>query len=211
MYKTRAHIFIPSIGLCLTPQDLSLPASLVILRMRSFVAFTTFIAFAFLTLISALPSGASSQDINVCYLHFLNYTILTTSKIVAEHSLRGGGNQGIPDCINNANVQIDLLIKDLSKSCLILLHRTNCSFIVVVKIDDDDDVSVVLPVAIKVLDEVKVILGTTKQNIMVILKDDLSNALCFNGVTVGASVVVDLLTTLCKVNFCLWVSCEFKF
>jgi len=109
----------------------------------------------------------------------------------------------IPDCINNANVQIDLLIKNLSKSCLILLHRTNCSFIVVVKIDDDDDVSVVLPVAIKVLDEVKVILGTTKQNIMVILKDDLSNALCFNGVTVGASVVVDLLTTLCKVNFCL--------
>ena len=92
VYKTRAHIFIPSIGLRLTPQDLSLPASLVILRMRSFAAFTAFIAFGFLTLISALPSGASNQDINVCYLHFLNYTILTMSKIVAEHSLRGGGN-----------------------------------------------------------------------------------------------------------------------
>lgn len=210
MYKTRAHIFIPSIGLCITPQDLSLPASLVILRMRSFAAFTTFIVFAFLTLISALPSGASSQDINVCYLHFLDDTILTMPKISAEHSLRGGGNQGIRDCINSANVQIELLIKNLSKSCLILLHRTNCSFIVAIKIDEDD-VSVVLPVAIKVMDEVKVVLETTKQNIMVILKDDLSDALCFNGVTVGASVVVNLLTTLCKVSFCLLVLCEFKF
>lgn len=131
-------------------------------------------------------------------------------KISAEHSLRGGGNQGIPDCINSANVQIELLIKNLSKSCLILLHRTNCSFIVAIKIDEDD-VSVVLPVAIKVMDEVKVVLETTKQNIMVILKDDLSDALCFNGVTVGASVVVNLLTTLCKVSFCLLVLCEFKF
>ena len=162
--------------------------------------------FAFLTLISALPSGTSSQDINVSYLHSLNYTILTMSKTVAEHPPQGGGNQGIPDCINNANIQVSILIKNLSKLCLILSHCINCPFIVAANIDDD--VSVVLPLAIKVMGEVIVIIEDTKQSITVILKDDLSNALYFNGVTVGVSVVVDLLTTLCKVNFSL---CEFKF
>jgi len=199
------HIFLYHALAFVEPLQASLFACVAISRMRSFAAFTIFTVFAFLTLISALPSGTSSQDINVYYLHFLNYTILTMFKIAVESLPRDGGNQGIPDCINNANIQIGPLIKGLSKSCFILLHRTHHLFIVAATVNVD--VSVFLPHAIEVMYEVEGILKATSHDITVILKDDPSNALCFNGVTVGVSVVVDLLTTLCKVNSRFGVLC----